>query len=248
MVDKHTGAIYFVPHTRTHQYPMPYPDTHSITRQLAPLQGASRLRSRVLAITAVASVVLLGGCSIWPKSLSFQSDPAPAQAPAAAPEPAVPAPKPAPPLVPGQDVKVASATPISQSVPAPVPLEPKAETKVPVVAEAAKAEPAPDVKIHKEAMSPTAPSPAPAIAQRGPTSDLVHGFYINVGLFAVPTNGTNAYRKLEKAGLPVFSDELKTKKGLLTRVRVGPFTTRAQADVAVNKIQVLKLDAVVFQR
>jgi DedD protein len=75
----------------------------------------------------------------------------------------------------------------------------------------------------------------------------VPGFYINVGLFAVPTNGTQAYKKLEDAGLPVFSDGIKTKQGNLTRVRVGPFNTRAEADAAAKQITALKLDAVVFK-
>jgi len=68
-----------------------------------------------------------------------------------------------------------------------------------------------------------------------------------VGLFAVPGNGTNAHQKLEGAGLPVFSDRLMSKRGPLTRVRVGPFSTRAQADSAAKKIQTLKLEAIVFR-
>lgn len=74
------------------------------------------------------------------------------------------------------------------------------------------------------------------------------GFYINVGLFAVPTNGSNAVHKLEAAGQPVFFEVIDAKKGPLTRVRVGPFARRADADAAAKKIHALKLDAVVFQR
>jgi len=44
-----------------------------------------------------------------------------------------------------------------------------------------------------------APSSGPQVQRRG---ELVPGFYINVGLFAVPTNGTNAFRTLEKARQP----------------------------------------------
>jgi cell division septation protein DedD len=69
-----------------------------------------------------------------------------------------------------------------------------------------------------------------------------------VGLFAVPGNGSNAHEKLKAAGMPVVSDFIESKKkGTLTRVRVGPFDSRAQADVAARQIRALKLDAVVVQ-
>ena len=66
-------------------------------------------------------------------------------------------------------------------------------------------------------------------------------------MFAVPTNGISAYRKLESAGLPVFSDAVNSKKGTLTRLRVGPYSSRAQADAAAKKIRALQLDANVFK-
>jgi cell division septation protein DedD len=39
-----------------------------------------------------------------------------------------------------------------------------------------------------------------------------------------------------------------TSRGKLTRVRVGPFASKAEADAAVKKIHELKLDAVVIQQ
>ena len=45
----------------------------------------------------------------------------------------------------------------------------------------------------------------------------------------------------------MFSDSLETKKGKLTRVRVGAFATRAEAVAAAKKIHALKLDAIVFR-
>ena len=75
------------------------------------------------------------------------------------------------------------------------------------------------------------------------------GYYINVGLFAVPTNASNAVGILRGAKLPVFSEMVDSKtKGALTRVRVGPYAKKAEADAAAKKIKGLKLDAVVFQR
>nr|WP_315478799.1 hypothetical protein [uncultured Rhodoferax sp.] len=49
-------------------------------------------------------------------------------------------------------------------------------------------------------------------APKSSGGDLVPGFYINVGSFAVPNNGTNAFRTLAKAELPVFTDVVKSKK------------------------------------
>lgn len=64
--------------------------------------------------------------------------------------------------------------------------------------------------------APSGKANAKDTAKSAPTkagsSELVPGFYINVGLFAVPTNGTNAFRTLEKAELPVFTDVVKSKK------------------------------------
>jgi cell division septation protein DedD len=139
--------------------------------------------------------------------------------------------------------------------------EPKPEVQVEApIAKPATPEPAPEPKIvataptpaptpvvlPAEPLPPLPPLPTPAAAAT--PGALAQGFYINVGLFAVPSNGSNAFKKLEGAGQPVFSDMIETKKGKLTRVRVGPFATRALADAAALKIRALKLDAVVFKQ
>lgn len=69
------------------------------------------------------------------------------------------------------------------------------------------------------------------------------GFFVNAGLFAQPDNARNTLAKLKAAGLPAFSQELQTPQGPRTRVRVGPFANRAQAEAAIKKIRALKLDA-----
>lgn len=180
-----------------------------------PPKNTRYLRSATLAAITLASVTLLGGCSIWPKALTFSSDPDPVPEQPVPAAPAAVATAPAP--VEAKPVVTSTAIAQPQVVPAPAPV---------VVPPEAKAE---------------------AVAPNAPASGLAPGFYINVGLFAVPANGTRAYQKLEKAGLPVFSDGVKTHKGPVTRVRVGPFPTRAKADAAAKKIHALKLDAVVFR-
>lgn len=187
-----------------------------------PLPMSSRshtlLRKGVFALLAVASVTTLGGCAIWPQALTFGSDPMPEQAP-----------PPPPTLAPAEPTPAATATPVAE----------------PVAAEAA---PAP--KALPPATEAMAPTPAPAVApavHKVPAAGMAHGYYVNAGLFAVPANGRKAYDKLERAGLPVFTEVLNTSKGQRTRVRVGPYPTKAKADAAARKVRALKLDANVFK-
>lgn len=73
-------------------------------------------------------------------------------------------------------------------------------------------------------------------------------YYVNVGLFAKPENAARAHAKLVQAQLPSVAKELKTAKASsLTRVRVGPFKTRQEAQAAVEKIKSLQLDAIIVQ-
>jgi len=225
---------------------MPYPEsTRPMPHLPIPSRGASRLHRAIVATLAMATLALLGGCSMWPKALTFQSDPmpvpaesAPASAVAAAPAAPVSAP-------------MSAVTPTSVNAPTAKTAEPRPEVTSNAVS-AAKVEAAPLRPIQPQPAAALVPQPAaaPPVAppHRGtPASGLVRGFYINAGLFAVSSNGRNAYKALEDAGLPVFSDVVKTKKRTLTRVRVGPFATRAQADAAAKKIQSFKLAAIVFK-
>lgn len=237
-------AVHFASHFSQYKTPIPYSEsTRPMSNLLSPLHSARRLRIGLFATMAVASVTLLGACSIWPKALTLQSEPAP-------PEPAAVQVQPAQATAPTacqdcQDSTKPSTAAIAQGTVTPVPLEPRPEVAAVAAAEPAKADTSPAGKVQ----SATLPSAAHSAAapRTVPASGLVPGFYINVGLFAVPTNGKNAYQKLESAGLPVFSDGVESKKGPLTRVRVGPFSTRAQATAAAKKIRALKLDAIVFR-
>jgi cell division septation protein DedD len=73
-------------------------------------------------------------------------------------------------------------------------------------------------------------------------------FIVNVGLFARKANADGAYAKLKAAGLPATSQTIATSKGPRTRVRVGPFATRQQAQAAQERILALSLDAVIFEQ
>lgn len=92
-----------------------------------------------------------------------------------------------------------------------------------------------------------APNTAKASASAAATPAAEPHFLINAGLFADDNNARNAYVKLSDAGFAVFKQEIKTKNGLRTRVRVGPFDTENAAQTAAEKIRALGLDALVFQ-
>ena len=74
----------------------------------------------------------------------------------------------------------------------------------------------------------------------------VQGFGVSVGLFGVRANAERAQAKLEAAGLPVLSDPIESARGPLTRVRVGPFDSREQAQAAAQRVRALGLDARVY--
>lgn len=194
------------------------------------------LRRSVWVVVVAGSGLLLSGCSILPKSWNFWSDDAEQSEPAAA--------------------STSAPAPAAQAAPAPIApaTAPEAQTSAvatPVVPSTTIASP----PMPEQANTAPAPMPAPTdkpsvgVATMQPTKAavLVPGYYINVGLFAVPANGTKAYNKLEAAGLPVFSDPVKKKDVTVTRVRVGPFTTQAKTAAAAKKIRALKLDAVIFK-
>lgn len=190
----------------------------------------------VRAALALAAVSALGGCALWTAMFSENPPEVPVPTPptvASAPQAAVSAP-----------VAPAPAVAVVEPTPAPVVSTPVNAPPPPTAAELTPPSPLP------MAAAPTAhaTSSAPGTSRTSKAVPTAAGFYINVGLFAVPTNGANAVHKLEAAHQPVFSEVIESKKGALTRVRVGPFAKRAEADAAAQKIHALKLDAVVFQR
>jgi cell division septation protein DedD len=72
-------------------------------------------------------------------------------------------------------------------------------------------------------------------------------FYVNVGLFADSNNALSAYVKLTDARLPALKQEFNTSKGKRTRVRVGPFDTKGEAQIAIEKVRALGLEAIILQ-
>ncbi len=122
-------------------------------------------------------------------------------------------------------------------------------TKAPNTAQVkAPAPRSPNTANHRTTASTTAQgTPSPAAASASPpakTKTTGHG--VNVGLFANPDNARRASDTLRGAGLPVNQQAVKTPKGLLQRVRVGPFDNATAAQAAAERVRALGLDAQVY--
>lgn len=94
--------------------------------------------------------------------------------------------------------------------------------------------------------APTKPSAAapskPAIA----TPATGTGFALQLAAFSKPEDATALRDKLRAAGFAAFTESVATDKGALTRVRVGPVITHAEADLLKSQVKAkLGLDGIV---
>ena len=143
----------------------------------------------------------------------------------------------------------------------PVPLAPdqglsaKEEVVAPAAATAAKSAPV-------AAASPAAtPAPAPSVSpatktetakaepEKPTTAESKEGaarFVVQVGAYADADKARDVRRKLEKAGLKTYTHVAETKEGKRTRVRLGPFATREEADKAADKAKQLEFTPAVL--
>jgi DedD protein len=69
---------------------------------------------------------------------------------------------------------------------------------------------------------------------------------VQVGAFADPVKAREARAKLESAGLKTYTHVAQTADGPRTRVRVGPFKSRAEADNVAARAKQLSLGAAVL--
>lgn len=191
--------------------------------------------------------------------------PAVTTAPSAAPAPAaVPNVQLSASLSPKEELLAAKplATEVAKAEPK---AEPKPEKKVekqvekpiekkPEVAVAVKAEPKPVVKPAvaddgakaKAILEGKEPVKESAKAANGAAADGAGRFVVQIGAFADGTKAHEVRVKLEKAGLKTYTNVAQTKEGARTRVRVGPFAKRDEAEKAAAKIKKLDLPAAIL--
>lgn len=105
------------------------------------------------------------------------------------------------------------------------------------------AKPAPAVKPAK----PDAKTEAKADARKADAKPAHEGRYVvQVGSFAEENRAREARAKLERAGIKNYAQTVETKDGRRTRVRAGPYASKAEAERAADKIKKLDLPAAVL--
>jgi DedD protein len=98
----------------------------------------------------------------------------------------------------------------------------------------------------KATKAAAAASDAKPVLAKPAASDAEGRHVVQVGAFADADKARDARQKLEKAGLKTYTTVVDTKDGKRTRVRVGPFDSKAEADKAASKIKSLDLPAAVL--
>ncbi|NQW79791.1 MAG: SPOR domain-containing protein [Polaromonas sp.] len=155
--------------------------------------------------------------------------------------------------------------------PQPVPAS-MAETETPPAASTAvvepstppKAEPAanptpvPAAAVAPVVAAPAAPAPvAPKVDDSARARALLEGktppsaaadvrMVVQVGAYAEAAKAREARSKLEKAGFKTYTQVVDTQDGQRTRVRVGPFPNRAEAEQVAGKIKSLGLPVTIL--
>ncbi len=69
---------------------------------------------------------------------------------------------------------------------------------------------------------------------------------MQVGAFADVDKAREVRERLERSGLKTYTQVVDTKDGKRTRVRVGPFESRAEADKAAGRVKGAGLSASVL--
>ncbi|MDQ3272017.1 MAG: SPOR domain-containing protein [Pseudomonadota bacterium] len=134
------------------------------------------------------------------------------------------------------DKPAAPAKPAQSAIKSEAKPEPKAVAKTPAATDEATRAKA--LLEGKPATAAAAPAAAKVVS-----TDAEGRLVVQVGAFADEAKAREVRQKLERAGLKTYTQVADTKDGKRTRVRVGPFATREDADKAASKIKGLDLPA-----
>ncbi|MBS7243052.1 MAG: SPOR domain-containing protein [Comamonas sp.] len=137
----------------------------------------------------------------------------------ALPAPAAPAPTPAPAPAPKVAAPKAAPAPKAAAAPAPKPPAPVAKT------------------------TRSTPTPPPAAAPQEKPARTNSQFYVTLGTYAEVTNAAAVERKVRQVGYAAQSFSTTSNKGVLTRLRAGPFATRAEAEKAQRALRAQRIPA-----
>lgn len=206
----------------------------------SPPQSIEAVRRRARHRLIGAAVLVLVGVLGFPLLFDTQPRPMAVGVPIEIPSrntPATPAPKTEPPAA---------------AMPAPVATADSLAAREEVVEPKAAAKPA-DTPVEKPAEKPQLEKPAAdkAVAEKAtekppgkPSDKAATGnerIVVQVGAFSEVERAREARLKLERAGLKTYTHVAETPQGRRIRVRLGPFTTRAEAEKAAERAKALGL-------
>ena len=211
-----------------------------------PAENLDTVRKRAKHRLIGAAVLVLVGVVGFP--LLFDSQPRPIPVDIAI---EIPARQSVKPLAPAKPAPVPSAAPATPA-PDPAPVAPPAA----VASVTPAAAPVPAVPAPPVAAAPAAPRVAEDSARAkalledkpvaGTNVPAELRLVVQVGAFADAAKAREVRLKLEKAGLKTYTQVADSKDGKRTRVRVGPFASKAEADQAALKIKALDLPATIL--
>lgn len=98
-----------------------------------------------------------------------------------------------------------------------------------------------------KAADSTAPASTDKPKTSAKSSKAKKSWYVQAGAFAQEGNAQNVRLRIEAAGLETSTAPYETQAGRLIRVRVGPFTAKADAEKAALQVKALDLPAVLFK-
>ena len=138
--------------------------------------------------------------------------------------------------------------PITMAEAMPAPAAP-APTPAPAPKVAApKAAPAPKAAAPVAKTTRSKPTPPPAAAPKEKPARTNSQFYVTLGTYAEVTNAAAVERKVRQAGYAAQSFSTTSNKGVLTRLRAGPFATRAEAEKAQRALRAQRIPASVQEQ
>jgi DedD protein len=209
-----------------------------------PVQAArTRARRRLIGALVLLAVGVVG----FPVLFETQPRPLPVNTPillpegtparvaggpvSAAPAPAAPRVLPVPPPDAGNESPAlagAASAPQAAAAPSVLPASAPAKPQPPI----------PDV-VKPEPVRAEAPKPAKAASEPATTGR----FVVQVGAYNDAERLRAARQKVEKLGFKTYTQDVDSPSGKRTRVRLGPFATRAEADAAAAKVKAAGLQA-----
>jgi DedD protein len=149
-----------------------------------------------------------------------------APAPVVEPKPEAPPPVAAPPPPASTATTVEPATSAPRpAITAPEPSAAPPPTESPPPPSEAAGEPKPSVA------KPAAVKEHPAVVTSKP------GYYVQVGVFAKSENAKQAQAQLARNNIKARTDLVRSAAGQKTRVRIGPFASRAQAEAMLARVK-----------